>query len=183
MIMDNLLLLDGSVSAAGVFSGTAVNSGTTFVSGGGGTTSFNILDVSQLASSASGYGRDIGIGDDLELVVMVTTLFTGASSTLQVQLQYAPDSSGSPGTFVTVAQSIAYPLTALLAGAELLRIKLPPMTPSPATGSALPKFIQMNYVIGVANMTAGAIAAFIVIDKTALGPLLGYRSGYSNAYL
>ncbi len=182
MIMDNLLLLDGSVSSAGVFSGTAVNSGTTFTAGS--TSSANILDVSQLASSAGGYGRDIGIGDDLELVCMVTTAFTGSSSTLQVQLQYAPDNgSGSPGTFVTVAQSIAYALTALTAGAELLRIKVPPMTPNPAIGSALPKFIQMNYVVGVANMTQGAIASFIVVDRTALGPGLGYRSGYSNQYL
>jgi len=181
MIMDGLSLLDGAVSSAGAFSGTAVSSGSTFTVGS--TSSANILDTSQLASSASGYGRDIGIGDDLELVVMVTTAFTGSSSTLQVQLQYAPDSSGSPGSFVTVAQSIAYALTALTAGTELLRIKVPPMTPSAATGSALPKFIQMNYVVGTANMTAGAIAAFIVIDKTALGPGLGYRSGYSNQYL
>jgi len=182
MIMDNLLLLDGSVSAAGVFSGTAENSGTTFVSASP-TQSANIIDTSQLASSASGYGRDIGIGDDLELVCMVTVAFTGSSSTMQVQLQYAPDSSGSPGTFVTVAQSIAYALTALTAGAELLRVKLPPMTPNPATGSALPKFICMNYVVGTANMTAGAIASLIVVDRQALGPLLGYRSGYSNQYL
>ena len=115
---------------------------------------------------------------------MVTTNFTGSSSTLQVQLQYAPDGgSGTPGSYVTVAQSIAYALTALKAGTELLRIKLPPMTPSAATGSAMPKFIAMNYVVGTANMTAGAIASFIVIDKTALGPALGYQSGYSNQYL
>ena len=143
------------LSSAGVFSGTAVNSGTTFAVGS--TVSANILDTSQLASSASGYGRDIGIGEDLELVVMVTTLFTSSNAgTLQVQLQYAPDSSGSPGSFVTVAQSIAYAMAALTAGAELLRIKMPPMTPNPVTGSALPKFIQMNYVVGAYNITAGA---------------------------
>ncbi|MGO9375664.1 MAG: hypothetical protein ACLQBD_26740 [Syntrophobacteraceae bacterium] len=41
----------------------------------------------------------------------------------------------------------------------------------------------MNYVVGTANMTAGAIASFIVIDKTSLGPQMGYQSGYSNQYL
>ena len=117
-------------------------------------------------------------------MVMVTTDFTsGGAATLQVQLQYAPDSSGSTGPFATVAESVAHAMAVLKAGAELLRIKLPPMTPSPATGSALPKFIQMNYVIGSFNMTGGAIAAFIVLDKTALGPMLGYQSGYSNQYL
>ncbi len=182
MIMDGLLLLDGAVSSAGVFSGTSVNSGVTFTTGS--QASANILDTSQLAASAKGYGRDMGIGEGLELVCIVTTPFTGSSSTLQAQLQYAPDGgSGTPGSWVTVAQSIAYALTALLAGSELLRIKLPPMTPSPAMGSALPKFIQMNYVVGTNNMTAGAIAAFIVLDRSALGPALGYQSGYSNAYL
>jgi hypothetical protein len=180
--MDGLLLMDGSVSSAGVFSGTAVNSGVTFTVGS--QASANILDVSQLASSASGYGRDIGIGDDLELVVMATVNFTGSSSTLQVQLQYAPDGgSGTPGSWVTQVSSLAYTLTQLTAGSELMRIKMPPMVPDPATGSALPKFIQMNYVVGSANMTAGAIAAFIVVDRTALGPKLGYQSGYSNQYL
>ncbi|MFZ0945692.1 MAG: Bbp16 family capsid cement protein [Syntrophobacteraceae bacterium] len=183
MIMDGLLLLDGSVSAGGVFAGTSVSSGSTFTDSGT-QQSANIIDVSQLASSAKGYGRDIGIGDDLELVVVVTTNFAGTGATMQVQLQYAPDGgSGSPGSFVTVAESIAYAVGVLLAGTELMRIKLPPMTPSPATGSAMMKYIAMNYNVGTANMTAGAIAAFIVIDRTALGPGLGYQSGYSNQYL
>ncbi|MGO9532942.1 MAG: hypothetical protein ACLP3B_17445 [Syntrophobacteraceae bacterium] len=64
-----------------------------------------------------------------------------------------------------------------------MRIKVPPMTPTSSFGSALPKFMQMNYVVGTANMTAGAIASFIVIDKTSLGPQMGYQSGYSNQYL
>ena len=182
MIMDGLLLLDGSVSA-GVFTGTAVNPTNTFTSGTP-TASANAIDLSQLASSAKGYGRDIGVGDDIELVCMVTTTFQGSSSTLQVQVQYAPDNgSGGAGTYVTVAQSIAYALSALTAGSELLRIKVPPMTPTSSFGSALPKFMQMNYVVGTANMSAGAIASFIVIDKTALGPQMGYQSGYSNQYL
>lgn len=186
--MDGLLILDGTVSATGVFSGTSVNSGTTFVSGGGGTTSYNIIDVSQLGASAKGYGRDLGIGEPLELVVMATVSFTGSSSTLTVNLQYAPDNNGVPGSWVTVASSVAFTLTQLTLpatgmGVELMRIKLPPMTPSPATGSAMVKYIQMLYQVSAANMTAGAIAAFIVLDKTALGPGLGYQSGYSNLYL
>jgi hypothetical protein len=179
--MDNLLLLDGSVSATGALSGTAVNSGVTFTVGS--TTSANILDTSQLASSSSGYGRDMGIGEGLEFVCMLTAACTGATATLQVQLQYAPDSSGSPGSFVTVAQTPAIPVASLTAGAELFRCKLPAMIPDPATGSALPKYIQVNYVVGTANLTAGTILSFICVDKTALGPLMGYRSGYSNAYL
>ncbi|MGO9170025.1 MAG: hypothetical protein ACLQBD_26745 [Syntrophobacteraceae bacterium] len=85
--MDNFLMLDGSNSAAGVFTGTAVNPTNTFTSGTP-TASANAIDLSQLASSAKGYGRDIGVGDDIELVCMVTTTFLGSSSTLQVQVQY-----------------------------------------------------------------------------------------------
>ncbi len=183
MIMDALLLLDGSVSAAGVLSGTAVNSGTTFTSSAA-TSSANIIDTSQLASSAKGYGRDLGPGDDLSLVVMVQTTFAGSSSTLQIALQYAPDNgSGSPGTFVTMVQSAAYTLTQLTAGSELLRIQLPPVSPQGPGGSFIPKFIQLSYTVGTANMTAGAIVAAILIDREALGPYLGYQSGYSNQYL
>ncbi len=182
MIMDALLLLDGSVSSAGVFSGTAVSSGSTFTVGS--TASANIIDMSQIASSAKGLGRDIAVGDDIELVSIVTTLFTGSASTLQLQVQYAPDNgSGSPGSWVTVAQTIALALTQLVAGAEIWRAKLPPLMPAGVYGTAIPKFLQMNYVVGTANMTAGAIATFLVLDKTALGPQLGYQSGYSNQYL
>jgi hypothetical protein len=182
MIMDALLLLDGSVNSAGAFVGTTVNSGTTFTVGN--QVSANIYDMSQLPSSASGLGRDLGPGDDLSLVVMVGTAFTGSSSTLQVNLQYAPDNgSGSPGSWVTMQSSVLYTLAQLSAGSELMRMQLPPYSPAPAGGSALPKFIQISYAVGTANMTAGSIFAAITIDRQALGPLLGYKSGYVNTYI
>ena len=60
--MDALLLFDGSVNAQGALYGLSVNSGTTFTTGGA-TDSPNIIDVSQIASSPSGRGRDVGVGD------------------------------------------------------------------------------------------------------------------------
>jgi hypothetical protein len=115
---------------------------------------------------------------------MVGTAFTGSSSTLQVNLQYAPDNgSGSPGSWVTMQSSAVYALTALTAGAELMRMTIPPYSPAPAGGSPLPKFIQTTYTVGTANMTAGSIFAAITLDRQALGPLLGYRSGYVNTYI
>ena len=89
MIMDSLLFFDGSQSATGVLTGTVINTAwanppttTTYYSA-------NILDVSQVASSASGYGRDIGVGDDLWLVVSATVAVCGSAntSTLQIALQ------------------------------------------------------------------------------------------------
>ncbi len=182
MIMDSLLLLDGSVSSSGVFSGTAQSAWT---SQPGNNTSANIIDVSQLASSSKGLGRDIGVGDGLNLVVSVIAPFTsGGSPTLQVNLQYAPDSgSGTPGAWVTVVESAVYTLTQLSVTGELLRIALPPMSPAGSGGSAMVKYIQMQYVVGSSSFTAGAISAAIVIDREALGPNQGYQSGYSNLYM
>jgi hypothetical protein len=180
MIMDNLLMLDGSFSSAGQYSGTPVNSGVTFKTGN--QPSANCIDISNIATSALGRGLDFGIGRDLLLYCLVTAAFTGSSSTLQVQLQYAPDNgSGMPGTWQTVAQSVAYTLAQLAQGAELLRVDLPAMSPSSVT----PKFIQMNYVVGVANMTAGAIMSAVALKRQALGPYLSYPAGSvgSNPYM
>ena len=182
MIMDNYLMIDGANSSLGVFTGTTVQNGTTFQVGN--QVSANIIDMSQIAGSAKGLGRDIAVGDDIELVSLVTAVFTGSSSTLQLQVQYAVDNgSGSPTGWTTVAQSVAFTLAQLVAGAEIWRTKLPPYAPAGVFGTVVPKYLQMNYVVGTANMTAGAIATFICIDKTALGPQMGYQSGYSNQYL
>ena len=171
--MDSLLFFDGSQSSAGVLTGTAVNSGTTFTTGAN-TDSANILDVSQIASSASGYGRDVGVGDDpaLEVYVGIQTAFVGSGASMQVYLQAAPDSSGSPGTYVVLAESQVYAVAALTQGAEIFRIKIPAAPPT-----LVPKFYKLTYVVTGANMTAGAIIAGIVLDREALGPGMGYRSG------
>ncbi len=175
---------DGSQSATGVLTGTVINTAwanppttTTYYSA-------NILDVSQVASSASGYGRDIGVGDDLWLVVSATVAVCGSAntSTLQIALQAAPDSSGSPGNYVTLASSPVYaatngsPYTILAAGQEALRITIPLVDPS----TTIPKFYRLAYTIAGAALATGgtgAIFATIVLDREALGPGLGYRSG------
>jgi hypothetical protein len=97
MIMDAVLFFDGSFSA-GLLTGTSVNSGTTFVANTE-TDSANILDMSQVASSSLGFGRDIGMGDDpaLEIFSAVQTAFAGAGAAMSVQLLAAADNgSGLP---------------------------------------------------------------------------------------
>ena len=175
MIMDGLLLFDGSMGSNGTLSGTAVNSGTTFVVGN--QDSANIIDLSQLASSNKGYGRDIGIGDDPAVLIdcLIAANFTGAGATMAVQLQTAPDNgSGSPGSWTVLEQTPALAVSTLTAGTEIFR------TPVPA---GVQKFLKLTYVIGTANMTAGSIISTLVLDRSALGPLMGYQSGYSNQYL
>jgi len=178
MIMDALMFFDGSQSSSGVLSGTTVSSGSTFTSGAT-TDSANIIDVSQIASSASGLGRDIGAtgeAHDLNIICQVLTTFTGSSSTLQIEVQTAPDNgSGSPGsTWTPLALSNAIPLTGLTGGTEIFRVTVP---------LGVQKFLKLTYIVGTANMTAGQIMSFIAVDRTFLGPSLGYKSGYSNQYL
>jgi hypothetical protein len=166
----------GMYAASNLGNGGAMAPGTFYSS--------NIIDVSQIASSKSGLGRDIGVGEELELVVTLTQALIGlATSTFQVLLQAAPDNgSGSPGTFYTIAQSPAYAVGTTGISGEIFRTKIPA-----SLSSQSPKFYQLAYVVGTANVATsasnGAILAAIVLDRTSLGPLGGYQSGYSNQYL
>jgi hypothetical protein len=177
--MDNLNLFDGSVSA-GVLTGTLYSAWTNMP---GNNVSANAIDLSQLAVNAKGYGRDIGVGDGLVLIVgVLTTYSTGSSPTLQINFQAAPDNgSGAPGSFTTIVSSPVYTAAQLLAGTELLRMDVPLLSPSNL--GMVPKFLQLQYVVGTAAFTTGAIYAAITRDRTALGPYMGYQSGYSNQYI
>jgi hypothetical protein len=184
MIMDALLLFDGSVSSGGTLSGAAITSAWANPATPATYNSTNTIDSSQLASTSSAQGRDIGIGDDpaLLLVVSATAAITGsANSTLQIAIAAAPDGgSGTPGTFTVIAQSPAYAVgtSGIAAGTELFRTPIP-VSPQSAT----PKFYQIQYTVGTANISAGSVLAAIILDREGLGPMMGYKSGYSNQYL
>lgn len=147
--------------------------------------STNILDlgISGLPASASGGGaRDIGIGDDpaMKLLVLVTTTFTsGGAPTLAVSLQGAPDNgSGAPGAYTVMTQSAAFALATLVAGARLLDQDMP----RPAPGQPLPRFLKLSYTIATAATTAGNVSSFIVLDRHDLpeqanATLGGYPAG------
>lgn len=128
----------------------------------------NILDIglNGLPVSASGGGaRDLGIGDDpaLKLVVNVATAFTsGGAGTLAVVFQGAPDNgTGAPGAWVTWLTSNTYALATLAAGARLLDIDWP----RPPAGVAIPRFVRLGYTIAGAAMTAGAVISDVVLDR------------------
>lgn len=150
----------------------------------------NVLDygiVAGIPTSANGGGaRDMGIGDDpaLKLMVLVSTAFaSGGAGTLQVNFQAAPDNgSGAPGAFVTWLQSEVYALAALVVGARLFDIDFP----RPPAGVAIPRFCRLQYVIGGATMTAGLVEAGVVLDRfdqinSSAGFLSGYPAGINVA--
>ena len=128
----------------------------------GSTASTNIVDL--------GIARDIGgaVTDQLALLCEVVTAFTsGGSATLQVQFQTAPDNgSGSPGAWATLAQSDAIAVASLVQGYKFLPGELPGGTS---------RYLRLNYVVGTAAMTAGALTAALV-------PSLDVQPSYPRGY-
>lgn len=154
MILDALLQFD-STSSLAIATGTQASA--------------NVIDLgitSGIPTSASGGGaRDIGIGDDpaMKLLVQVSTTFTsGGAGTLSVALQGAIDNgSGLPATFSTWWLSPTYALATLVQGARLYDMDMP----RPPAGIAIPRFVRLLYTVGGATMTAGNVSAFIVLDR------------------
>lgn len=122
------------------------------------------LGLSGLPLSAGGGGaRDIGIGDDpaMKILVLVAVGFAGGTS-LQVSMQGAPDNgSGVAGAFVTMASGPVVALAQLIIGARLFDSDMP----RPAPGQALPRFLQLAYTIVGTMSGGGAIKSYLVLDR------------------
>lgn len=158
MILDALLQFDNAASVA-IAAGTQAS--TNVIDFGLGTSANPAIP-----SNANGGGaRDMGIGDDpaLKLLVQVSTTFTsGGAGTLSVAIQGAPDNgSGAPGSYTTWWTSPTYALATLVAGARLLNMDFP----RPPAGVAVPRFVRLLYTVGTATMTAGAVSAYLVLDR------------------
>ena len=154
----------------------------------GSQVSTNSIDLGLLGiplSAQGGGARDIGIGDDpaMKLLVLVTVAFTGGTS-LQVNVQGAPDNgSGVAGAFVIMVSGPVVVEANLIAGTRLLDIDFP----RPAPAQPLPRFIQLGYVT-VGTHTGGLqrIQAYIVLDRHDLpeqanAVLGGYPAGVNVA--
>jgi|SRR6267142_3524651 len=173
MILDGLLVFTGP-------------SGTGDLPTVGTQSSTNSLDLglSGLPLSASGGGaRDIGIGDDpsMKLLVQVITAFVGGTS-LAVAIQGAPDNgSGAAGAFTTMLTGPVVVEANLIVGARILDDDVP----RPVPGQALPRFLRLSYIT-VGTHTAGAIFGTVVLDRHDLplqanATLGGYPAGITIA--
>lgn len=98
--------------------------------------------------------RHIGDGEPVELVVQVVTalLASGGAANLTVALQDSADNS----TFADVTKTPAIAKAALVAGYELLRIRLP---------VGLRRYIQVYYTPDTNDFTSGTVNAFLAIDR------------------
>ncbi len=182
MILDSYLLFTGGGGGIGNGDG-ATDSPTT-----GTQVSSNVIDLGVIGipSFANGGGaRDIGIGDDpaMKLMVTVTTLFAG-SSTLIVILQGAPDNgSGVPVSWTTMYTSATIAAANLTVGARLADIDVPRVIP----GQPIPRFLRLEFTNG-GTSTAGAVEAAIVLDRFdqirgtgVSGNISGYPAGINIA--
>ncbi len=128
----------------------------------GSTASTNVIDL--------GVARDIGgaVTDELYLLCQVVTAFTsGGSGTLQVQYQGSTDNS----SWTTIVQSDAVAVASLIAGYKFLQNAVPSVN-----SSTLYRYHRLNYVIGTAVMTAGAL-------RSAFVPALQHSPPYAVGYL
>ena len=153
------MIIDGALQ----FSGTAGVAGSPDVPTTGTQQSTNVIDLVN--------ARDMGIGDDpaMKLLCVVKTTFTGGTS-LQVQFQGAPDAGGgTPGTYLTYAESAAVLEADLLAG----RYLLPMDVPRPPPGAPLPRYYRLQYV-SAGTHGAGGVFAALVLDRA---DYVGYPPG------
>jgi hypothetical protein len=165
MILDNLLIFTGGTTygpgtlAIGQALTTTANS-TNIIDLGPGPTN-TALPPSQTTPNVQPI-RDIGIGDDpaMKLLVVCLTTFTSGTN-LIVALQGAPDNgSGGVGSFTTWWQSPTYATATLVQGARLMDMDMP----RPPAGVAEPRFLQLAFTI-TGTMATATILAAIVIDR------------------
>lgn len=157
MILDNLLVFDPNPTSVAIAAGTQAS-----------TNVINLEATGQIPVLANLAGaRDMGIGDNpaIKINVQVVVAFASSASagTMSVAFQGAPDNgSGAPGTFTTYYVSPVY-TTATLAvvGAQLMNMDVP----RPPAGVGIPAFYRLLYTVASATMTAGSVAAELVLDR------------------
>ena len=180
MILDGFLMFTGTSNGAsgGITAGANTDLPTT-----GTQAASNIIDlgiVLGIPSYANGGGaRDIGIGDDpsLKLLVQVNTAITGGTD-IYCTLSGAPDDgSGGVGSDTIMWTGPTVVEADLIAGAQLANVDVPLVI----AGQALPRFLKLSFV-STGTHSAGAVEGCIVLDrfdqiKGTTGALSGYPAG------
>lgn len=151
------------------------------------TTTFTLAPANIIPINETYFGEDLGIGKGLgtpRVVVNVGTAFLTLTS-LQVQFRGAPNNvtaqaSGlrSDLTFVIYIETDAIALALLTINTRIASFDWPMRK----VGQALPRFIDLNYLVGGSSATAGTITADVTLgDDDAQGTLQQYGSNYKVA--
>lgn len=113
-----------------------------------------------------GAARDMGNGEPLELVILVTETVTAAGAATVTFALETDDNAGFSSTFV-LASSSAIGKAALTAGTEVLRVKVP---------LDVERYLRTNYTVATGPLTAGKFTAFLAHDRQASK---AYASGFT----
>ncbi|MBD1555012.1 Bbp16 family capsid cement protein [Pseudomonas typographi] len=131
--------------------------------------STNVYDLAPIGNSVNSNAvRDIGVGEDVYLVVQVDTAATAAgAATVTVTLESS--STEDLATDPTVHFSTtAYALADLTGGKTLAAIKLP--------ADAYQQYVGVRYTVATGPLTAGEFSAFLTKDVQAFR---AYAKGYN----
>lgn len=134
--------------------------------------STNVVDLTN--------ARDIGVGTELQMLFAVGTAFTTDStnaSTLTISLQGSTNSTNSG--FVDYVRSPAYTASDLAGSKIVLPVDWPALMRTAAVNQALPRYIRVNYTVGVASWAGGTLTASLLLGRD---DNLAYPKNYTNAY-
>ncbi len=182
MILDSNLIFTGTGKGA---TGTIADGTWTDAPTTGTQYSSNVLDLgvtSGIPSSANGGGaRDLGIGDDpsLKLLIDITTTFVygaGGGTTYWTLQGTVDDGTGNPaaGSWTDMWISPTYAQATLVQGAQIGNVNIPRAIP----GVGVPRFLRLKIVTATATYTAGDFEAGIVLDRFDQIGVSGIPSGY-----
>lgn len=113
-----------------------------------------------------GAARDMGNGEPLELVILVTQNVTAAGAATVTFALETDDNAGFSSP-VVLANSGAIGKALLTAGAEVLRVKVP---------LDAERYLRTNYTVATGPLTAGTFTAFLAHDRQASR---AYASGFT----
>lgn len=138
MILDSNLCFDAAVAL------TATRAST------------NVIDLSN--------SRDMGIGEELPIMIIGDGLFAsaGGTATLQIAAQYSTDNV----TYVDAALSPVMTI-AQLNSTDGQPYLFPVDWPRPKKGSLLGalRYIRLYYTVGTQDFTAGSLQAYLVLGR------------------
>lgn len=133
--------------------------------------STNVLDLNAASGTNVPLLQDIGIGEEVYLVVTTVTTCTDVSSDATLTLTLESDSTANLATSATVHLStgaLAF-ATYATAGSIVFAGKLP-------TQATYERFLGLRYTIAAGPLTAGAFTGFLTKD---IQRYVSYASGFS----
>jgi hypothetical protein len=138
-------------------------------------TGFSVAQVITATAASTnnldlGVVRNIGVGEELYLLFIVTAAFTDSGSDSTVTPSLQTDTTSAFGAAVTVR---TYDTLAALTPLGTKRMyKLEPFTDV----GLYKRFVQIMYTVANGNLTTGAISAYLTKDVQAWTP---YAVGYT----